>query len=289
MDWRDFPFALPSPGQPSSCHPGIISLLGLWIANTGYRKTNHQAWALHLVTPGSLVCDRCNKSSRHSPWHATWSSWHHDWSQHLKIYTRTWMLQQWLSHKLIEYRSPLWSLLCETLSERNVPGNDLKLYPRRPRLSSAWLTEQPAPTKNKIMKADRFVCFPKTLLASRITVFLPQPKYLRESGLRAGLTGPQQINSEWISWLINSRFIRACSLGAHFVSGRRGVAWLLQVTALLLCLHKSSFCNVFIASRGESQPLEPPRPASDSKNSLEVAAEPGSIDTTHTQREYYEY
>ena len=124
------------------------------------------------------------------------------------------MLQQWLSHKLIECRSPLWSLLCEaeTLSERNVPGNDLKLYPRRPRLSSAWLTE-PAPTKNKIMKAGRFVCFPKTLLASRITVFLPQPKYLRESGLRPGLTGPQQINSEWNSWLINSRFIRACSLG----------------------------------------------------------------------------
>ena len=87
MDWRDFPFALPTLGQPSSCHPSIISLLGLWIANTGYRKTNHQGWALHLVTAGSLVCDRCNKSPRHSPWHATWSSWHHDWSQRLKIST----------------------------------------------------------------------------------------------------------------------------------------------------------------------------------------------------------
>ena len=31
--------------------------------------------------------------------------------------------------------------------------------------------------------------------------------------------------------------------------------------------------------------LEPPRPASDSKNSLEVA-EPGSIDTTEREREY---
>ena len=77
----------PSPDQPSSCHPGIISLLGLWIANTGYRKTNHRGRAVHLVTPGSLVCDRCNKSARHSPWQATWSSWHHDWSQCLKMET----------------------------------------------------------------------------------------------------------------------------------------------------------------------------------------------------------
>lgn len=125
------------------------------------------------------------------------------------------MLQQWLSHKLIEYRSPLWSLLCEaeTLVREKCAREWSEIVSSPPpRLSPAWLTE-PAPTKNKIMKAERFVCFPKTLLASRITVFLPQPKYLRESGLRPSLTGPQQINSEWNSWLINSRFIRACSLG----------------------------------------------------------------------------
>ena len=61
------------------------------------------------------------------------------------------------------------------------------------------------------------------------------------------------------------------------MSGRLRVAWLLQVTALLLYLHKSSFCNVFIPSSGESQ-----HSACDSKNSLEVA-EPGSIDAPHTQ------
>ena len=204
-------FSFCTPLQPSSCHPGIISLLGLWIANTGYRKTNHRGWALHLVTPGSWVCDRCNKSPRHFPWHATWSSWHHDWSQRLKIYTQhlsvatvTQSQTNWVSEPPVKF--VVWSW--DSCQGEMCPGMIWNCILAAP----AWLTE-PAPTKNKIMKAERFVCFPKTLLASRITVFLPQPKYLRESELRPSLTGPQQINSEWNSWLINSRFIRACSLG----------------------------------------------------------------------------
>ena len=197
MEGFSFCTPLPSPDQPSSCHPGIISLLGLWIANTGYRKTNHRWRAVHLVTPGSLVCDRCNKSARHSPWQATWSSWHHDWSQclrwRLNVATVTQSHTNWASEPPVKF--VVWDSVRE-----NVARNDLKLYPRRPRLSPAWLTE-PAPTKNKIMKAGRFVCFPKTLLASRITVFLPEPKYLRESGpARADWTAANQF---WVEFLFN--------------------------------------------------------------------------------------
>ena len=92
---------------------------------------------------------------------------------HLRLYVAT--VSQ--SHTNWESEPPC-EVCCVRLSRREMcPGmiwNSILATP------AYWA---PTLTKNKIMKAgSRFVCFPKTLLASRITVFLHPPKYLRESG-----------------------------------------------------------------------------------------------------------
>ena len=220
-------FHLHSPHWPSSCQPGIISLLGLWIANTGYRKTNHQGWALHLVTLGSLVCDRCNKTPWHSAWQeATWSSWHHDRSQ--DTFTWDFMWQQWVSHTLIENRSPpVKFVVWDSLGEKCAPEwSEIVSSPPPPtELLRHWLK-----IKSWRPAADLFV-FPKLYLLHGKQFFSIR---LNICESRAP-SGPQQINSEWNSSFINS------TLSTQSYSS---ILSELAVWELTLCLVVASHCFI---------------------------------------------
>ena len=154
---------------------------------------------------------------------------------------------QWVSHTLIEFRSPPCEVCCVKLRlcrREMCPGmiwNSILATP------ACWA---PTLTKNKIMKAgSRFVCFPKTLLHSRITFFLHPPKYLRESG-----TDWTAANQFWVEFL----FHKFHTLSTHkfypsLQSGCLLCVWLLQVTVLFCSSINHHFAMSSFRARASPQ------------------------------------